>query len=66
MSELTVRQAEWELSEWEETVADRDRRVLSALAAGVRKARVHALTGISRTKIDAIEKSARNHAKSEG
>ena len=64
MSEITVRQAEWELSEWEETVADRDRRVLNALAAGVRKTRVHALTGISRTKIDDIEKSARDRSAS--
>jgi hypothetical protein len=60
MEQLTVGRAEELLCEWASAVADRDVVVLSALAAGVSKVRIHALTGLARTTINDIEKSVRN------
>lgn len=55
VQELTVRQAEELLTEWATVAADRDARVLTALASRVPKRRIADLTGLARTTIDAIE-----------
>ena len=65
MGELTVRQAEDGCRTWREWAGLRDVVVINALAAGVPKVRVHALTGIARTTIDSIEKSARKRQETE-
>ena len=65
MRNLTVEEAELELAALGFTLAERDFIVHRGLVAGVSKARVSRLTGIARSTVDRIEKSARNHAKSE-
>ena len=54
MAELTVRQAEDQLIELAAVLADKDNIVRLALASGVPKARVSALTGLARSTVDRI------------
>lgn len=60
VQELTVRQAEDLLTEWGVMAADRDARVLTALASRVSKRRISALTGLARSTIDSIEQAHAN------
>lgn len=53
---LSVEDAERELVNYHRVVTDRDNRVRRALAAGISKNRIHALTGIARTTLDRILK----------
>lgn len=54
MGDLTIREAEQLLAEFGGTVASRDERVRAAYRNGVRKKRIHELTGLARTTIDRI------------
>lgn len=53
---LTLKEAEARLTAWAEANAQRDQVVRAALAAGVSKIRIHAITGIARSTINAIAK----------
>lgn len=51
---FSAEDAERELTNYRQTVADRDAMVRRALAAGLTKHRIHVLTGMSRATIDRI------------
>jgi hypothetical protein len=51
---MSPEEAEQVLSEWVIVTRDRDTHVRAAVAPGLRKHRVHRLTGIGRSTIDRI------------
>jgi hypothetical protein len=60
--DMTIRQAEAQLTEWRAMADQRDTRVRAAIEAGVSKSRIFRLTGIARTTLDRIEASGNDPA----
>jgi hypothetical protein len=58
MAELTVRQARELLTEWAAVVRSRDERVRIAIESGLSKTEVSRVTGMARSTIDRIARSA--------